>query len=330
MVWRIHFTPDDLEQIQVRPTLGPLTEAVKAMALLRCQRIPKGPFRPWVGQVKGRITPQMAALTALLPPCYPGVDLPMLIGEAPTVEAGIQALMTVPTENVLVEIEFIDRMTRLPAAAWAAAETGGPGRAQLAEAARAAHRALVEPYWNRISGCLHAEHVARCRALASGGPDGLLSSLQSQWLRWNPPVLEVLMPSQIDMHLGGRGIALVPSVFVGTVPQLHRHPADPTALPWLVLPPAEDRFAQASLWARRRPRGAALAALVGRNRAAVLRAIATGCTTTELAGRVGISLAAASQHASVLREAGLITTHRQGSAVLHVLTPLGTELLQAG
>jgi DNA-binding transcriptional ArsR family regulator len=117
---------------------------------------------------------------------------------------------------------------------------------------------------------------------------------------------------------------------VGTVPQLHRHPADPTALPWLVLPPAEDRFAQASLWARRRPRGAALAALVGRNRAAVLLAIATGCTTTELAGRVGISLAAASQHASVLRDAGLITTHRQGSAVLHVLTPLGTELLQAG
>ncbi len=41
MVWRIHFTADDLEQIQVRPTLGPLTEAVKAMALLRCQRTPR-------------------------------------------------------------------------------------------------------------------------------------------------------------------------------------------------------------------------------------------------------------------------------------------------
>jgi 1-aminocyclopropane-1-carboxylate deaminase len=72
------------------------------------------------------------------------------------------------------------------------------------------------------------------------------------------------------------------------------------------------------------------AALVGRNRAAVLRTIADGCSTTELADRVGISLAAASQHASVLRDAGLITTHRRGSAVLHVLTPLGAELLQAG
>ncbi len=45
---------------------------------------------------------------------------------------------------------------------------------------------------------------------------------------------------------------------------------------------------------------------------------------------MGISLAAASQHASVLRNAGLITTRRRGSAVLHVLTPLGAELLRAG
>jgi len=79
-----------------------------------------------------------------------------------------------------------------------------------------------------------------------------------------------------------------------------------------------------------RSRGSALAALVGRNRAAVLQSIADGCTTTELARRVGISLAAASQHASVLRGAGLIATRRQGGAVLHVLTPLGAELLQAG
>jgi len=44
----------------------------------------------------------------------------------------------------------------------------------------------------------------------------------------------------------------------------------------------------------------------------------------------GISLAAASQHASVLRDAGLIAGRRQGSAVLHVLTPLGAGLLRAG
>jgi hypothetical protein len=330
MVWRIHFTAEDLERIQVRPTVGPLAETTAAMCLLRCPQQPRAPYRQWRGQVTGRLTPRMAALTALIPPGSKGVDLPMLTGTTPTMEQGIQALLAVPREHLLVEMEFTDRQHKLPAAVWAVAETGGQARLQLAAAVAAAHQVLVEPYWTRIRACLHAEHVARLRALAASGPDGLLASLQSQWVRWRPPVLEVLLPTDYDVPLNGRGIALMPSVFVGQVPSLHTNPNDPEAVPWLVLPPADGRVGLRHLWDNPRPRGAALAALVGRNRAAVLRTIADGCSTTELADRVGISLAAASQHASVLRDAGLITTHRQGSAVLHVLTPLGAELLHAG
>jgi DNA-binding transcriptional ArsR family regulator len=330
MVWRIRFTAEDLERIQVRPTLGPLAETVKAMSLLRCPQQPRMPYRQWRGQVKGRLTPQMAAFTALIPPGSKGVDLPMLTGAAATLEQGVQALLAVPREHLLVEIEFIDRSYKLAASVWEAAETGGQARRQLAAAAVAAHQVLVEPYWTRIHACLQAEHVARLRTLAEGGPDRLLASLQSPWVRWRPPVLEVLVPADYDVPLNGRGIALVPSVFVGQIPSLHQNPNDPASMPWLVLPPADGRLEQRHLWGNPRPRGAALAALVGRNRAAVLSTIADGCSTTELADRVGISLAAASQHASVLRDAGLITTHRQGSAVLHVLTPLGAELLGAG
>jgi DNA-binding transcriptional ArsR family regulator len=326
MVWRIHFTAEDLERIQVRPTLGPLAETVKAMYLLRCTMQSRASYRQWRSRVKDRLTPQMTALTALIPPGSSGVDLPMLTGAAPTLEQGVQALLAVPREHFLVEMEFTDRQHKLPAAVWAVAETGGQARLQLAAAAVAAHEVLVEPYWNRIYACLHAEHVARLRTLAAGGPDGLLSSVQSQWVRWRPPVLEVLVPGDYDVPLNGRGIVLVPSVFVGQVPVLHTNPNDPAAVPWLVLPPAGLRH----LWDNPRSNGTALAALVGRNRAAVLRTIADGCSTTELADRVGISLAAASQHASVLRDAGLIITHRQGSAVLHVLTPLGAELLHVG
>jgi hypothetical protein len=330
MVWRIHFTAEDLERIQVRPTLGPLAETVKAMGLLRCTQQPRAPYQQWRGQVKDRLTPQMTALTALIPPGSKGVDLPMLTGIAPTMEQGVRALLAVPREQLLVEMEFTDRMHKLPAAVWAAAEIGGQARLQLAAAAVAAHQVLVEPYWTRIHACLHAEHVARLRTLAAGGPERLLASLQSQWVRWRPPVLEVLVPADYDVSLNGQGIALMPSVFVGQVPSLHQNPNDPRAVPWLVLPPTNGRMGLRDLWDNPGPHGAALAALVGRNRAAVLRTIADGCSTTELAGRVGISLAAASQHASVLRDAGLITTHRQGSAVLHVLTPLGAELLHAG
>jgi len=146
-------------------------------------------------------------------------------------------------------------------------------------------------------------------------------------------VLEVQMPMDVDMYLEGRGLSLVPSVFVGKCPNLIHDPSHPSAAPRLILPVADERVRGGGLWDWPRSgkaSGAALAALVGRNRAAVLNAVVGGCTTTELAGRVGISLAAASQHASVLRDAGLITSCRQGGAVLHALTPLGADLLQAG
>jgi DNA-binding transcriptional ArsR family regulator len=348
MVWRIHFTAGDLSRIRVSPTLGPLAETVMALSLLRCPLQPRALFSEWRTQVQGKVTPQMKALMAMIPAGSKGVDLCALTGEAPTIGGGVQALLTVPREHLLAEMEFADRHRRLPAAAWAMADPGA--REPLADATQAAYQALVQPYWARIHACLHAEQMARSRTLAYEGGDRLLASLQNQWIRWRPPVLEVLVPGQTEMHLAGRGIALVPSVFVGQHPSLHEHLNDVQAAPWLVLPVADAGIGDARLWGGprsggtrpggtrpggtrprgTRPRGTALAALVGRNRAAVLGSIADGCTTTELAERAGISVAAASQHASVLRDAGLIVTRRQGGAVLHLLTPLGTELLEAG
>jgi len=328
MVWRIHFSEADLARVQVSPTLGPLAETVLALALLRCSRQPRTMLSEWRGQV--RVTPQMRPLTALIPPDCNGVDLPTLVGETATIEQGVQALLDVPREHLLVEMEWIDRRHRLPPLAWAMAEAGG--RPELAEATQVAYQELIQPFWPRIRASLHAEQAARRRTLAAEGPGALLASLQGPLIRWRPPVLEILRPGRVEMELGGRGIALVPSVFVGRAPSLHENPNDEDEMPRLILP--AEGAGRARLWAVSRglggSRGSALAALVGRNRAAVLQSIADGCTTTELARRVGISLAAASQHASVLRRAGLIATRRQGSAVLHVLTPLGAELLQAG
>ena len=65
-------------------------------------------------------------------------------------------------------------------------------------------------------------------------PGRLLASVQSQWVRWRPPVLEVLVPADYDIPLNGRGIALLPSVFVGQIPSLHQVPGDAMAMPWLV------------------------------------------------------------------------------------------------
>ena len=329
MVWRIHFTAEDLARIQVSPTLGPLSETVLAMSLIRGAPMqPRNLFGAWRSQVGSKVTPRMRALTDLIPPGSRGVDLCTLAGEAPTLEQGLAALLAVPREQMLLEMGLFDRWHRLPASAWALVEPGA--REPLADAMLAAHRVLIEPYWTRILACLEAEQVVRRRTLASSGPDRLLASLQGERIRWRPPVLEVLVCNDVELQLEGRGLSLVPSVFTGKMPNLIHDPCNPGAMPRLILPASDERVRTGGLWDGPRSNGAALAALVGRNRAAVLGAVAGGCTTTELAGKVGISIAAASQHASVLRDAGLITSNRQGGAVLHALTPLGADLLQAG
>src|SRR5437870_3533959 len=106
MVWRIHFSEDDLARIQVSPTLGPLAETVLAMAMVRGPQQPRTLSPPaglseWRGQV--RMTPRMRPLAALIPPDCHGVDLPTLTGEAATIEQGLQALLEVPREHLLVE-----------------------------------------------------------------------------------------------------------------------------------------------------------------------------------------------------------------------------------
>src|SRR4029077_8441328 len=101
-----------LARIQVSPTLGPLAETVLALALLRCSRQPRNMLSEWRGQV--RVTPRMRPLAALIPPDCNGVDLPTLVGETATIEQGVQALLDVPREHLLVEMDWIDRRDRLP------------------------------------------------------------------------------------------------------------------------------------------------------------------------------------------------------------------------
>ncbi|MBP2329324.1 DNA-binding transcriptional ArsR family regulator [Kibdelosporangium banguiense] len=75
------------------------------------------------------------------------------------------------------------------------------------------------------------------------------------------------------------------------------------------------------------PEPGALAALIGATRATVLEEICGSPTTTTIARRLGISAGNASQHTTVLRQAGLITSHRERNRVLHHATALGMALL---
>jgi DNA-binding transcriptional ArsR family regulator len=327
MTVRIHFTAADLARTRVSTTLGPLAETMLAMLSLRCPCQPPARLNGWRDRATRQLTAAMKPLAAMFPPGPSGVDFWTLTGYAPTIEQGIGKLLTIPREQMAAEMQGIER--RLPESAWAAAETGSGAREQLADATMATYRVLVEPYWNRMHMCLNAEQVYRAQILARGGVEQLLATLHATKTRWRPPVLELLGTQGGDIHLDGRGVALIPSFLIGDFPMVTTDLQNPGAQPRLLFPATGGLAADTRLWSATPPDSGALAALVGRNRAAVMSSIVGGCSTTDIAHRAGISLAAASQHATVLRDAGLITTHRHGRAVLHALTPLGTELLSA-
>jgi Helix-turn-helix domain len=173
-----------------------------------------------------------------------------------------------------------------------------------------------EPRWSSAGGDVEADRARRLRSFAEGGCVGMLAGFRPL-LRWDPPMLTADGPGRHDLRLAGRGLLLVPVFSCGGTPIAVD---DPDAGPVLVYP--VDRNLA--------PPGAGpavLAALLGDTRAAVLRAVAAGCSTTELARRAGTSLASASEHAAVLRRARLLVTQRLGGSVLHSLTPLGQALV---
>jgi DNA-binding transcriptional ArsR family regulator len=188
---------------------------------------------------------------------------------------------------------------------------------------RTYHDAAIAPYWTSIGTHMSADHAHRVEALARHGVDRLLSSLHPR-VRWVAPVLQVLDMNDRDLYLDGRGIELQPSAFCWQVPTKLR---DPGLKPILVYPiqHAPGILRQASMDSAFS--SDPLGSLLGSTRAAALEAAVTGCTMTEPARRCGISPAAASHQATVLREAGLITTGRAGASVGHEITQLGIWLL---
>jgi DNA-binding transcriptional ArsR family regulator len=330
MVWRIHFTAADLGRVRIGASSGPLTETMMALSMLRCPSRPPAPFRTWHTRVGGRLTSQLKPLAAIMPPGTRGLDLCTLAGSSPTIEQAVEAVLAIPAEHLFPEMEGLDRLVRLPAAAWDIMDAGSEARLRLATAAEAAYRGLIDPYWTQISARLRTEQLYRGEIAMNGGVERLLTTLNPTYIRWRPPVLEVLYKGDNDVYLNGRGLMLVPSLFVGAFPSLHTDLTDEHAAPALLFPVAHDLIATGRLWDPAPPGNGPLAALVGRTRAATLRCVVEECTTTELARRLGISLAAASQHATVLRGAGLITTRREGNTVRHALTATGIELLEAG
>src|ERR1700753_1343781 len=122
---------------------------------------------------------------------------------------------------------------------------------------------------------------------------------------------------------GARGLLLVPSAFAAAGPFVSDRP------PWLpaLIYPARGI---ATLWHQADAAPEALARVIGRTRAAILADLAAPRSTTEVSDRLSLSPAATSHHLVSLRDAGLLSTRREGHSVLYVRTALGDALATSG
>ncbi|MBB5872921.1 hypothetical protein F4553_006355 [Allocatelliglobosispora scoriae] len=328
MTWRIHFTALDLARVRIGDSLGPLAETLFGLLQLSAPGRHPVAFARWHRRALTRITPQMYPLTSLVPPGMRAVDLWTLTGEQSTIEQGIAALRAMREESVLAELDYFASHSELPRAAWRLANPGGDERDLLARAAYVSYRALIEPHWTQVRACLGAERMARADVLFTGGVESLFTTLYPDRIRWRAPVLEIRMPSETDIELGGRGLVLVPSLFLGERLVLLNdlHDEQP---PRLVFPADIGSMRGARLLADALPGSPAIEALMGSANASALGRIADGCTTGELARHLDVEPTVANRHLAMLRQAGLVVTRRQGSANWHLLTPLGLALLDA-
>ncbi|AWZ03297.1 MULTISPECIES: helix-turn-helix domain-containing protein [unclassified Streptomyces] len=353
---RIHFTGVDLARVRMAGRPDALWETILSFHRLRDRRDARL-FGEWRTETRSRLNGETRLLGALIPSRGYFPDFLTPVEGKYGWDVGLDALRAIHPERMRRELVLLGQGAGagsgmaaafgMPVAPGTGTGTDGmvPRRLRdfmegatthlprLLGELRGYHRAAVEPYWTHIQAQIEAERAARGRALLDGGADELLASLPPM-LRWRAPVLECDYPVDRDVRLRGRGLLLQPSFFCRrTAVTLH----DPELPPVLVYPAAAElSSAQAGCEAtrpaeeQRQYRQRNLGKLVGHTRSVVLQAIGDGATTSELARRAGVSLASASQHAGVMREAGLVTTLRRGNAVLHTVTPLGAALLKGG
>ncbi|WP_103336238.1 winged helix-turn-helix domain-containing protein [Amycolatopsis sp. CA-126428] len=316
---RVHFEAEDLARTRVQHTPDPLWETLLSLHLLQggTGQPVFGEWRSWVRQ---RLDRSVGLLLTLAPPRGYSVDFLTPGAGATDLETGLDAVLSTPRS--LLAADRTELAASRPLPSWAPSLAAGELDVlhELGDAVRRYFSVAVEPYWPAIVSQARADRLQRGEIVLDGGVEALLSTLHQQ-VRWQSPVLEIDYPVDQELRLGGRGLLLVPSLFCWQSPVTL---LDAARQPVLVYP--IDRRPG---WFTGVTPIRSATALLGRTRAAVLDIICARplVSTTEIAAELRISAAGASQHATVLRDSGLIVTDRAGGAARHRPTTFGSALL---
>jgi DNA-binding transcriptional ArsR family regulator len=310
----------------VRFSISPLWETVRSLyALADPGR--HWLHRPWVWRVSelaGRrsLNRQLAVLRAL---ARPGAWMPDFLTPAPTGPVmdftdELTALTATRPEVVVADLAATTAQRPLPAVIEAYRDNAARLLDDIASAADVWHTIAIRPYWSRLLAVLEADVAYRSRQVVEGGARRVFDTLHPS-VRWAGDHLCCDDPWKLDRGLRGRGLPLVPSVFVDRrVLWTIRSDSAPIAIY-----PARG---VATLWQRRPGVDDGLANALGRTRARLLSLLRSPATTAELARQVELSRPTVSEHLHSLYGAGLLTRVRAGRTVLYRTSSAGEALLR--
>lgn len=318
MALRIHFTGDDLSRTVVSAQPDMMWELVNSLHILQARRT-AAVYRPWLHHARARLAAAdhrrvIRLLTTLVPERggFPDFLTPANAGRF---DSAIDLVRSTTAGRLRQDLAVAFDARGAPLWVRRLSDGDRPIRQELEHALAVYHDEFLAPYWPQIGECVHGERARRGRDVLDGGIGQLLQRLELCG-HWAPPTLTCRYPRDRDLDLSGRGITLIPSYFCTRFPVTL---IDPELPPILVYPATHQPRAAAAPHA-------ALTALLGRARAAILCSLDPPCSTSELALRTGVSVPSASKHATTLRDAGLITSTRHGTTMLHAATRFGREL----
>ena len=320
---RFHFTSDDLARVRIASGPDPMWEVLLSAHVVN-QRSGALMFAPWRDRVLSGLHPAARMLLRLTPPRGYSPDFLTPVTGTDDFETGLDAVLSTPRDRLRTDLSLLTRGHRPHLWMRELAHGSAPALRGLGVAMRAYYEQAVGPYWSGIRAAVDVDRAARTRAWVEGGTEQALRTLHPA-VRWQFPVLSVSTAAERDVHLAGRGLLIIPSYFCQRAPITL---ADSELPPVLIYPILHEQAGVDRSFETRSDGGRQLTALLGRTRAAVLRVLGTGATTSEIAQRLAISPASASEHATVLRNAGLIASGRERNTVIHALTPLGQTLLE--
>jgi Winged helix-turn-helix DNA-binding len=313
---RIHFTERDLLRSRFAPEPAPVTELVNALMMLQRRDDPL--FDPWRQAVWRRFP---ASAEPLLELVFPEAAPDYLDSLSADFEEGLDEVLS--SSFAMEWTPYDDEGTTRRPGLWVKQLADGDreARGMLATAMRSAQEALFGPMWSRVAATHHNDLTSRQPTMLTEGIGAALASVFPDG-RWNGLTLEDPTRPERDVPLHGHGVTLTPSTFWTGYPLVGRGvPGQPLLVVYparipLPLIDAPDNGSRK------------LGPLLGRTRAAVLEVIVLNpaITTSAAAKKLGISPGRAHEHATVLRDAGLITSHRHRNTVLHMPTTLGTSL----